>query len=93
MLQVYKILKGVDRLGSNQFFPLADISNTRVHSLSLMKRRSRSSLRQNVFSQRLTNDWNGLPTQVVDSSTLNTFKSRLDKHCIREGYYLPWSVY
>ena len=51
MLQVYKILKGIDRLESNQFFSLADISNTRGHSLKLVKRHSRSSLRQNIFNQ------------------------------------------
>ena len=80
MLQVYKIMKGIRRLESNQIFSLADISNTRGHSLKLVKRRSRSSLRQSVFSQRVTNDWNGSTAHAVDSPTLNTFKSRLDKH-------------
>jgi len=56
MLQVYKILKGIARMESNQFFSLADVSNTRGHSLKLVKGRSRSRLRQNVFSQRVTND-------------------------------------
>jgi len=84
MLQVYKILKGIDRLESNQFFSLADISNTRLGSLKLVKPRSRSSLRENVFSQRMKNDWNKLHGHVVDSHSLNTFKSRLDKHRIRD---------
>jgi len=56
MLQVHEVL--LDRLESNQFFSLADISNARGHSLKLVKYRSRSSLRQNVFNQRVTNDWN-----------------------------------
>ena len=89
MLQVYKILKGIDRLESNQFFTLADMSSTRGHSLKIVKHHSRTSLRQNVFSQRVINDWNGLPAHVVDSPTLNTFKSRLDKHWFRERYNLP----
>ena len=59
--QVYKIPKGIDSLESNQFLSLADISSTRRHSLKLVKRRSRSSLRQNVFSQRVTIDWDKLP--------------------------------
>jgi len=50
MLQVYKILKGIDRLESNRFFSLANISNTRGHSLKLVKR-----LRENVSNQRVTN--------------------------------------
>jgi len=93
MFQVYTILKGIDRLESNLFFSLADISNTRWHSLKRVKQCSRSSLRQHVFSERVINDWNGLPAHVdiVDSPTLNTFKSWLDKHWIRERYNLPWS--
>ena len=35
-IQVYNILKGIYRLESNQFFLLADISNTRGHSLKIM---------------------------------------------------------
>ena len=66
MLQVYKILRGIDRLESNQFLSLADISNTRGHSLKLVKRCSR----QNVFSQRVTqlviNDCNELPAHIVE---------------------------
>ena len=89
MLQVYKILMGIDRLEPSQFFSLADQTYTRGHSLKVVKKRSRSSLRQNVFSQRITNDWNALPEDVVTSPTLNTFKSRLDKHWKRERYNLP----
>jgi hypothetical protein len=89
MLQVYKILTGIDRFDSSQFFTLADISSTRGHSLKLVKHHSRSSLRQNVFGQRVINDWNGLQAHVVDSPTLNAFKSRLDKHWTRERYNLP----
>ena len=80
MLQVYTILNGIDRLESNQFFSLVDISNTTGHSLNLVKRRYRSSLRQGVFSQRVTNDWNGLPAHEVDSPTLNTLKTQLEIH-------------
>ena len=60
MLQVLKILKGIDRLDPGHFFVFADQSNTRGHNLKLVKQRARSSLRQNTFSQRVNNDWNAL---------------------------------
>ena len=82
-------MKGIDRLDPGQFFVYEDQSNTRGHSLKLVKQRARFSLRQNVFSQRVINDWNALPAYVVDSPTLNTFKSRLDKNWKRERYNLP----
>ena len=87
-LQVYKIPKGIGGLKSNQFLSLADILNSKRHSLKLVKRHSRSSLRQHVFSQRVPNDWNELPEHVVDSPTLNTFQSGSDKHWVRERYNL-----
>ena len=58
MLQAFKILKGIDRVDPGQFFVSADQSNTRGHSLKLVKQRARFSLRQNTFSQRVVNDWN-----------------------------------
>jgi len=64
MLQVYKILKGIDKLESNQFFSLGDISNTRRHSLKLLKHCSKSSLRQTIQS-RMTNNWNVLQGHII----------------------------
>ena len=33
-----------------------------------------------LFCSRVVNMWNSLPDSVVDADTLNTLKSRLDKH-------------
>jgi len=32
------------------------------------------------FSQRIVEFWNGLPSDVANASTVNSFKGRLDKH-------------
>ena len=34
---------------------------------------------QAFFSARIVNIWNSLPNSVVDASTVNAFKARLDK--------------
>ena len=39
---------------------------------------------QSVFSQRFINDWNSLPAIVIESASLNSFKSRLDKLWLAE---------
>jgi len=36
-------------------------------------------LRKHYFSARIVNIWNSLPNTVVNASTVNTFKARLDK--------------
>jgi hypothetical protein len=33
-----------------------------------------------VFSQRVVDEWNKLPKKVIDSKTINTFKSQLNNH-------------
>jgi len=32
-----------------------------------------------IFSARIVNIWNSLPNSIVDASTVNAFKARLDK--------------
>jgi len=33
----------------------------------------------NIFSARIVNIWKSLPNSIVDASTVNAFKARLDK--------------
>jgi len=40
--------------------------------------------RKNFFSYRVITDWNRLPNEVVDASTLATFKNRFDQYMNRE---------
>ena len=78
MIQVYKIIKGLDRLESNKFFKFAHYSKTRGHSKKLYKKTSFKDVRKNVFSQRIINDWNSLNEEIVSAETLGDFKSKPD---------------
>ena len=41
---------------------------------------------KNFFSQRVISSWNSLPQHVVDATSVNTFKNRLDAHWKAIGY-------
>ena len=43
-----------------------------------VKNRSRLNVRAHFFSQRVVNDCNKLPTNVVNTDSVNSFKNRLD---------------
>ena len=89
MIQTYKLLNIIDRIDSAIFFELSAASVTRGHSQKIVKKHARLGSRQSVFSQRVVNDWNSLPAEVIDSQSINSFKSRLDKFWRPEQYNLP----
>ena len=52
----------------------------RRHGMRLYLQRSIKPVRKNSFGVRIVNIWNNLPENIVNSSNVNTFKNRLDKH-------------
>ena len=86
MLLVFKIMNGIDRVESSIFFDMNTDSSTRGHDQKITKKHARLGIRQAVFSQRVVNDWNMLPVEVIHSPSVNAFKSRLDKFWLKEHY-------
>ena len=79
MIWVFKI-NGMVRMDSSKLFIPVKNPHPRGHSQKIFKQRASTLTRSNTFSQRIINDWNNLPNYVVEAPTLDTFKSRLDKH-------------
>ena len=61
---------------------------SRGHKYKLKKQRATKTIRQQYFSNRVTNTWNMLPADVVDAPSLNAFKARIDKHWRKCKYSL-----
>ncbi|PIK34015.1 putative methylcrotonoyl-CoA carboxylase beta chain, mitochondrial-like [Apostichopus japonicus] len=55
----------------------ANSSCTRGHWLKLQKIQSRINIRHNFFSNRVVNEWDGLPEKVVLASSVNGLKNPL----------------
>ena len=89
MIQVYKIMHGIDRLDPRAFFNRSLTERTRGHSQRLFMGRSRLEIRKNSFSQRVIPNWKSLSDHVVIATTLNSFKSRLDKYWKDDMYTTP----
>ena len=79
MIQVYKIMHGIDKIDKDKFFTMHTYAATRGHSLKLFKRRSRLLVRANSFSHRVVDNWNSLTEDIVNAPSLNAFKSRLNR--------------
>ena len=49
-------------------------------------KKARPSRHHHVFSYRVIEDWNGLPSEIVSVETMDAFKSGLDRCLVRECY-------
>jgi len=79
MTEVFKILKGFDKVNHKDFFQIDD-GRRRGHKLKLYKKRVRLNIAKYSFSNRICDRWNRLPEEVVESTSINIFKGRLDKY-------------
>ena len=72
LVETYKTINNIDKVDSNTVFPRNE-SCTREHKHK--KNHSRTNIRKYSFSQRVVDTWNKLPANVVESKTVNMFKS------------------
>ena len=79
MIEVFKLLTGFDFVAPNTLFNRS-FTGLRRHELKLYKSSFCTNLGEFSFYIRIVQDWNSLPQHVVSSSTVNTFKNRLDQH-------------
>jgi len=77
MIQTFRILNGIDRIDEDQFFTRSE-RQSRGHQFKLVKPRCRLNLRKHTFSNRIVDDWNALPAEVVEADDVTRFKVALD---------------
>ena len=80
LIEVYKMIRGIDRVDGQRLFPRLEMASTRGHNFKVSGSRYRGDVRGRFFTQRVVREWNALPAMVVDSATLGTFKRLLDRH-------------
>ena len=59
-------------------------SITRGNKYKILSHRFHYDLRKHYFSTRIVNIWNSLPNHVVDVTTVNLFKARLDRFWVNQ---------
>ena len=84
MLEVYKIMNGMEGLREKDFFT-RDSSGRRGHSFKLFKKRVNLDIAKFSFGNRVCTSWNNLTENIVSSQSINIFKGRLDKYLASKG--------
>ena len=85
LIELFKIQKGLDKLEFRNMFKY-NCNATRGHDFKLLKNQTRTRQRQSFFTQRVIDHWNSLPSEIIHSASLQTFRKKIDKHFTDKGY-------
>jgi hypothetical protein len=79
MLEVFKIMQGFERIDADSLFERST-QITRGHKWKFYKKSVKTDYGKFKFSNRVVNDWNNLPLHVVEATSVNDFKGKLDHY-------------
>ena len=64
--------------GEAGHFSVVHGDRTRGNGMKVQHRKFRMNVQKNFFTVRVTEHWNSLPREVVESPSLEIFRTRLD---------------
>ena len=79
LIKVWKSFNSLAETGLASLFDRATYDATRGHSFKLCVPRVRMELGRRSFAARCVTLWNSLPSEVVESTSLDSFKRGLDR--------------
>lgn len=80
LIEMYKIIHGIENVDCDLLFRRRNYAGLRGHSLTLEVNRCRLNVRKYSFSNRAICLWNSLPEYIVLSPDLTAFKVNYDHH-------------
>ena len=89
LILAHKIFSGRVKLDPQKIFGMTT-KTLRGHPYRLRKKQITTTLSYNTFSNRIVQDWNRLPKEIVTAQNSQIFKSRIDEWFKDDMYLIPW---
>lgn len=80
LIEVFKFVQDPEERYLSDLFTFNRNDTVRGHQYKIILNHSRTRLRQSFFCRRVVKHWNQLPNEIVSSSSLGIFKTKLDNH-------------
>ena len=78
LIEVFKIIKGIENMDMEKYFTIDTSNITRNSGYKIVGKRFQTNEAIHFFFNRVVNVWNGLSSNVINCSTTEIFKKRLD---------------
>ena len=85
----YKLFTGKIGMEKDYIFS-PSLATVRGHEYRVIRRKATKLCRINTFSNRIIDDWNALPKEIVTTASTDLFKNSIDKHWKEEQFSTPF---
>ena len=76
-------------INKDNFLKISSLT-TRGHQFKIYKEHASKLSRINTFSKRIVENWNALPSEIVKSKSILTFKTKMDEYWGEAMYDKPF---
>ena len=90
--EFFKIIKGIENMDMGKYFTVDTSNITRNNGYKIVGKRFQIIEAKHFFFNRFVNVWNGLPSNVIDCSTTEIFKKRLDVYLAANIFYHTYTL-
>ena len=80
LIEVFKIFHGYNNLDVNKYFTIDHSTITRNNGFKITPKRFKTHEAKHFFFNRIVNIWNKLPSEIVNSTSIASFKNKIDKY-------------
>ena len=86
LIEAFKWVKGINKGDISKVLKFSEVSRTRSNGFKLTKFTFHREVGRNWYGNRVVDEWNKLPAEILQTNRVDTFKNKLDSHMDNQGW-------